>query len=359
MDPLVTFVVPCYKLAHLLPQCVNSILEQDFKDFEVLIMDNCSPDQTPQVAQSFRDPRVRHIRNESNLGHIRNFNKGITLAAGKYVWIVSADDTLRSPHVLGRFVDVMEANPLIGYVFCRAIELEGEKEMGPVRWANCGEEDRIWGDSTFFLHLIEQNCIVASSVLVRKECYNKVGLLQSDLQYACDWYMWCMLALHYRVAYLSEPMVCCRVHEESLTTLNFREHTRICVADELSVLWRVGRKTDLDGMASLRNACDAALIRRAVRLLKAGFEGMTPSMNQAEFEEILQARIENSQDRKRIQSSVCTSLADQQYRAREYAQAAQSYWWGLRADPWQLKTWAKYLLLRTGVVGIRLRQLSH
>ena len=80
MNPLVSFVVPCYKLAHLMPQCVNSILRQSYENYEILIMDNCSPDNTPEVAASFGDPRVKLVRNETNLGHVRNFNKGITLA---------------------------------------------------------------------------------------------------------------------------------------------------------------------------------------------------------------------------------------------------------------------------------------
>src|SRR5208283_2490112 len=77
--PTVSFIVPCYKLAHLLPNCVHSILMQTYRDFEVLIMDDCSPDATPQVAQSFQDPRVKHIRNDPNLGHLRNYNHGIGL----------------------------------------------------------------------------------------------------------------------------------------------------------------------------------------------------------------------------------------------------------------------------------------
>src|SRR5216684_5652724 len=96
MNPKVSFVIPCYKLAHLLPECVNSILSQTYQDFEVLIMDDCSPDHTPEVARSFRDARVKHIRNEPNLGHLKNYNKGIELARGQYVWLISADDCLRT-----------------------------------------------------------------------------------------------------------------------------------------------------------------------------------------------------------------------------------------------------------------------
>jgi glycosyltransferase involved in cell wall biosynthesis len=74
MTPIVSFVVPCYKLAHLLRECVESILSQTYGDFEVLIMDDCSPDNTPEVAQSFQHPRVKYVRNDPNLGHLRNYN---------------------------------------------------------------------------------------------------------------------------------------------------------------------------------------------------------------------------------------------------------------------------------------------
>src|SRR4051794_32850375 len=100
MQPKVSFVVPCYKLAHYLNECVNSILMQTYENFEVLIMDDCSPDNTPEVARSFEDPRVTYIRNEPNLGHLRNYNKGITLAQGEYIWLISADDYLRCSDAL-------------------------------------------------------------------------------------------------------------------------------------------------------------------------------------------------------------------------------------------------------------------
>jgi glycosyltransferase involved in cell wall biosynthesis len=359
MHPLVSLVVPCFKMAQLLPQCVNSILGQDYQDFEVLIMDNCSPDRTPEVAQSFNDPRVRYIRNETNLGHIRNFNKGITLTRGKYVWVVMADDMLRSSRVLGRFVDVMERNPSVGLVFCRSIELHGGKETGVGRWADWGDEDRIWNGRTFFLRLIEGNRIVASSVFVRKECYPKAGPYQPELPFAADWYICCLIAMNYDVAYLSEPMVRCRFHEDSLTSSYSRDYARICIGDELSVLRRLGHEAELSGSPSLRYACEAALIRRAVRLLGAGLKNEKPGMSRADFEAILEERITNSEDEDEIRASVYTDLADEQFWEAEYGPAAQFYRLALSARPGRVKTLGKYLLLRTGVVGICVRQIFH
>jgi glycosyltransferase involved in cell wall biosynthesis len=359
LEPLVTFVVPCYKLAHMLPECVNSILKQDYENFEVLIMDNCSPDRTPEVAQSFNDPRVKHIRNESNLGHIRNFNKGISLARGKYVWMVLVDDMLRSPHVLGRYVDLMERNPGVGFVFCRGVELHEGKETGIARWADHGDEDHIWKDGSFFHRLIEANRVVACSVFVRKECYPKPGPYQLDLPWASDWYVSCMIAMHFDVAYLSEPMVTVRIHEQSLTAQCYRDHARLCIGDELGVLRRVEREAELAGIASLRGACEAALIRRAVRLLGARLKGETPGMSRADFETILEDRIESSEERKETQASVYTSLGDEQYWKGEHEQAAHSYRLALSARPGRLKTLGKYVLLRMGVIGIRVRKLFH
>ena len=114
MNPKVSFVVPCYNLAHFLSDCVNSILSQTYGDFEILILDDCSPDDTPEVARSFRDDRVKYIRNEKNLGHISNYNKGISLAAGKYVRLISADDLLRTPYVLERYVELYGTEPAGG-----------------------------------------------------------------------------------------------------------------------------------------------------------------------------------------------------------------------------------------------------
>src|ERR1700730_2438621 len=115
MNPKVSFIVPCFKIAHLLAECVSSILSQTYDDFEIIIMDDCSPDNTGDVAQSFTDQRVKYVRNEINLGHLRNYNEGIRRSRGEYIWLISADDRLRTPYVLQRYVNLMDAKPEIGF----------------------------------------------------------------------------------------------------------------------------------------------------------------------------------------------------------------------------------------------------
>ena len=149
MNGRVSFVIPCYKLAHLLPECLGSILSQSYEDFEILLMDDCSPDETPEVAQSFHDPRIKYVRNKENLGHLHNYNKGIALSQGKYVWLISADDCLRRTYALERYVQVMEDHPEIGYVFSPAVRLQDGQETEIVSWSIHGNQDAIFKGHTF------------------------------------------------------------------------------------------------------------------------------------------------------------------------------------------------------------------
>jgi glycosyltransferase involved in cell wall biosynthesis len=357
-DPLVTFVVPCYKLAHLLPECVNSILAQTYGNFEILIMDNCSPDNTPEIARSFCDPRVKHIRNETNIGHLRNFNKGVSMARGKYVWLLSADDSLRDPQALERFVAVMERNPRVGYVFCRAFAVQGSTDAGVAPWTDCGSQDQVWDGPTFLKRLVGYNCIVMSALMVRKECYEKVSLFALDLPHATDWYLWCMFALHYDVAYVAEPMATFRMHEESLTSLFNKEGSPVCLVDELNVLWRVAREAERVRGVSIREECNEAIaILAAVGRESSPMRAQRPGLSEDEFNALLRQNAKDSNDEKDIQARVYAVLGDERYWSGRYGKAAEAYWLVLKLRPWSLRAWAKYLLVRTGKLGNRVRQL--
>jgi glycosyltransferase involved in cell wall biosynthesis len=352
-SPLVSIVVPCYKFAHFLPQCVNSVLRQTYQDYEILIMDNCSPDNTPEVARSFSDFRVRYIRNEENIGHIRNFNKGISIARGKYVWLLSADDSLRSSRVLERYVSLMERNPRVGYVFCRAIESRNNQEIGIGTWPDFGNQDRIWNGLSFLARLIRHNCIVWSSNMVRKECYDKITTIPLDLPFASDWYTWCLFAMHYDVAYFAEPMVHVRLHEASLTSQFKREDGLDAIRDELNVLFRVRREMERVGLRLPDRIFKTSIANHA----PLREEGTRPGLSESDLEEILRCNARDRAEEEEIRARVYVNLGDRQYRDGEFDKAKKSYWIVLRRYPLWLKTWAKYVLLRTGRFGVGFREL--
>lgn len=355
VSPKVTFIVPCYKLAHLLPDCIDSILTQSFQDFEILIMDDCSPDNTPEVAQSFTDPRVRHIRNEPNLGNSSNYNKGIELAKGKYVWLISADDRLRRPYVLERYVEVMDAHPETGYACCPAMELKSATETG-VEFGVVAKRDTIFKGHEFLKKLGFYNCVVVASVMVRKSFYDRFGGFPIDLGYAGDWYLWCLFALHGDVACFAEPMVNYRMHELSMTTALMKDRAGVCAREDLMTLWRIARKAEEAGQAKIAKMFKRAIASEYARQLTSGKYGTSPILTQEEFTHSLVQQAENEREEHWIRARVYAHLGDMYFHQVDVSRAAESYSAALREGRPSARILIKLWLLRAGRIGVLARQ---
>jgi len=355
LSPKVTFVIPCYKLARLLPDCVNSILAQTYKDFEILIMDDCSPDETPQVAASFTDPRVKYMRNATNLRHLNNYNKGIELARGEYVWLISADDMLRRSYILERYLEVMERHPEVGYSCCPALEIRDGKETRVAAYSVVAKQDRIFKGRQFLKKLPNSNRVIAASGMVRKSCYDRFGAFPLDLPYAGDWYLWCLFALHCDVAYFAEPMVNYRIHELSMTTAIVKDEKWICTQDSVEVLWRIVRKAREAGAHDI-----VALFKRAtVGSYASGLAsppGATRPFKWEDFHESLVQHVENQREADWTRGLVYDAVGDRYFWQGDPTHAAESYRLALGMNPWGVETRIKLWLLRFGGVGFSIRQ---
>ncbi|MDE3109156.1 MAG: glycosyltransferase, partial [Acidobacteriota bacterium] len=321
---------------------------------------NCSPDNTPEVVQSCHDPRLKHVRNETNIGHPRNVNKGIAMASGKYVWLVSADDFLISPHALARYVEVMERNPQVGYVFSRATTAQhasGAREIPS--WAYAGTTDHIWKRPTFLKRLIRNNCLIMSSVMARKECYENVGMFALDMPHANDWYLWCNLALRYDVAYLAEPMACCRIHGESLTAAFNRGIEPLCFADEINVLCKIAGQAEEAGLPALRRACNASIAGHAVQAMRSSLAGdaTKPGLSETDVEALLEHKTKDAKDEQDLRARLSIAIGDAAFWRGDRAKALRSYSRSIKLRPWWVKSWAKYLLVRSGSLGAGARRL--
>jgi glycosyltransferase involved in cell wall biosynthesis len=353
--PKVSFVVPCYNLAHLLGECVHSILEQTYTDFEVLIMDDASPDNTPEVARSFKDLRVKHIRNEVNLKHLANYNRGIGLARGDYIWLISADDKLRRPYVLEKFVAHMDLHPEVGFVFCPVMKFRDGAEF--TRYGACGEEDAVFGGQDFILqHLLRGNIVPAPAGMARRRAYDLAGLFPLDMPFAGDWYMWLAFALDGDVGYFAEPMVSYRDHAFNMTK-GFKERAQLLMADEMRVLSRF--------MGVARERRDRKLIAAVERAVAYHYgyrviikarnpEGI--GMTALEFEESLREWCADEHVRASVRARVYAELGDYHFDAGNVEDARRSYEAALRQAPARLRTALKYLLLRSGGAGRAVRE---
>ncbi|ULA58175.1 MAG: Glycosyl transferase family 2 [Nitrospira sp.] len=356
--PAVSFIVPCYKLAHLLPECINSILAQSYDNFEVLIMDDCSPDNTVEVAQSFHDNRVRHIRNSSNLGHLHNYNKGINFALGKYVWLISADDYLRASYVLERYVDLLDNNSRIGYTYCAGLGVRNGMESGVIgRYPGGGDRDSVIPGHVMLKQLLRWNFVLAASGLVRRECYDKLGVFPLDMPWAGDWYLWCLFALHYDVGYFAEPMVCYRDHSLSMTTKLTRERLEACAFEDVAIPWIMRKKAQDAGYARLAKDILPAIAHTYARVISSERYRESAVMTLQEFEESLWRNITDESERNLVRALAYVDMGNEYYFAGYSALAKELYEASLRINPLMVSVHIKKILLSLGTTGDYLRRM--
>jgi glycosyltransferase involved in cell wall biosynthesis len=351
--PKVSFIVPCYNLGHFLAECVNSILSQSYRDFEVLIMDDCSPDDTPRVAQAFQDPRVRYVRNEVNLGHVANYNKAIELSRGTFIWVISADDRLRRPYVLERYVELMEVHREVGYVFCPAMGLTDGEETEIVRDAWCGATPAILSSREFLPWLLKRNRVHAPTGMARRECYEQAGGFPLDLPYACDWYIWCHFSMFRAVAFLPEPMVNYRVHPLCMTHQLKHRHG----SEDIAVRWRVMAAAEAAGVAwAARLAASEIATDYAFRVAGWPNGSATSGMTWEEFETSARVNAADERDVAGMRRAVYAALGDIYYGRHDIRRARRFYRSAMAVSPLTPSIWVKYVLLAVGGVGVRLRR---
>ena len=124
ITPKVSVLIPTYNYAHILDVTIQSVLDQTFQDFELIIVDNCSKDNTVEVVQKYlSDPRVSFYRNETNLGLTGNWNRCLKLARGEYIKYLCADDKFH-PQILDRYIPIMDNNPELSIISCHRQEFD-------------------------------------------------------------------------------------------------------------------------------------------------------------------------------------------------------------------------------------------
>lgn len=123
--PAVSLCVPAYQAQQHLPATIESLLAQDFDDFEIVIVDNHSSDGTAQILSSIADKRVRVVRNESTLPIIDNFNAAVNLCRGEFVKLVCADDIL-DPSCIAAQSEILRQHPDVALVGAQTDFIDGD-----------------------------------------------------------------------------------------------------------------------------------------------------------------------------------------------------------------------------------------
>ncbi|WP_406696208.1 glycosyltransferase [Singulisphaera sp. Ch08] len=217
----VSVFIPCYKYGHFLRQSVESVLEQTGVDVRVIILDDASPDDTPQVAGELveQDRRVEYRRHTTNQGHIATYNEGIAWASGDYTLLLSADDLL-TPGALARAARVMDDHPEVGMVYGRGLEFESD---GPAPEPQATSDPAVWKIHTG-AEVLESFCaagynLVCTPTAVVRTCLQKrLGGYLKELPHTGDMEMWMRFAAHADIAVLDGEQACYRRHASSMST---------------------------------------------------------------------------------------------------------------------------------------------
>ena len=172
--PLVSVVMPTYRRAHLLPRSIDSILSQTFTDFELIIINDGSDDNTDQVINSYKDKRIRYYKNPQNKGISYSRNKGFNLARGKYIMIMD-DDDISLPNRIKVQTTFLEKNPNIDVL---AGQIEGFPLVPKTH-------------DLIATELIQHNVIGNANIMYKKDFALKHNITYNQsLQLSEDWNYW-------------------------------------------------------------------------------------------------------------------------------------------------------------------------
>ncbi|MDR3459435.1 MAG: glycosyltransferase [Verrucomicrobiae bacterium] len=217
--PKVSVCIDVYNYADFLPQAIESALAQTLRDLEVIVVDDCSTDDSHAVACRYarQDARVRVHRNPANLGMVKNRNACLKLAQGEFVKFVHADDYLCAPAALGKMVARMEASPATALVAC-AMQYVREDGGATERSPRHFPETRLLAGTTVIARcLLEQKNLIGgpSATLFRR----RLAARGFDEKYfhAADLEMWFHLLEQGCFGYVDEPLVAYRWHGRQQT----------------------------------------------------------------------------------------------------------------------------------------------
>lgn len=202
-----TIAIPSYNKEKYIERCINSVLAEKANIDRIIVVDNCSSDNTFQIAQTY-SPRIECFRNETNLGMSGNFNRCIELCNTDWLMIVHADDEIL-PGSIEKYSRMIEKYPDIGLIHADSYSILN----GDPSTKNLSQQPKkeIWKAG---LDAISCPYGVCSAVMVKKDAYNTLGgFIVSSL--SSDVEMWARIAGSYDIGYINEPTVIYHVNSAS------------------------------------------------------------------------------------------------------------------------------------------------
>jgi glycosyltransferase involved in cell wall biosynthesis len=252
--PLVSICTPTYNRPKLLRRTIESCLAQTCQDFEIIITDNSTNDDSAQMVAKIQDPRIRYFSNNGNIGSLENYKKAVSMARGKYVQIL-ADDDLLKPKFLELMVDAFEKNPTVGVVMA-PIDLidENDRRIFPKFYLIHTMKYRYRyqvGDGLIARKRVLRDfltgqagdypCCVPTGILYRAEAFRPALPFDAQADFAGDLDLCMKIAPHWDFYYIDQVLSSwrytpdnhtARLHKEGLPIHAFYYVTRRCLGNQ-------------------------------------------------------------------------------------------------------------------------------
>ncbi|VXD21542.1 Glycosyl transferase, family 2 (fragment) [Planktothrix serta PCC 8927] len=219
--PRVTVIIPTYNQEQYIVEAIDSVLTQTYQDFEIIITNDGSSDQTLQRIQEKSDPRIRYFSFDQNQGVSIAANHCIRQATGELIAILDSDNIFL-PDKLEKQVNFLDDHPQFDAVFTYAKIIDkygnphGGKEAQFEQLFTQENKNRFhWLNSFFYA----DNSLCNTSVLIKKKCYNTIGLYDPRLRQLHDLDFWIRLCLKSEIYILPEPLVLFRFHDSNISGL--------------------------------------------------------------------------------------------------------------------------------------------
>jgi len=204
MTPKLSIIIPHLNYGRFLPQLLDSIFNQTFKDFEVILVDGGSTDNTFEVLKNYPDVKVIHDITKQHIPHA--VNMGILESQGEYLNI-ACSDCYFEPIFLEECVKVLDNSDSLGFVYTTGYFIdENDKKFGLMHASKHKHFDR---DKL----LSHGNYIDLMSGVFKRECLSKVGYFDESLPYHFDWLMWIRISRYYGVYFINKPLMNFRLHK--------------------------------------------------------------------------------------------------------------------------------------------------
>ncbi|MFH0702008.1 MAG: glycosyltransferase [bacterium] len=209
-NPKVSIIVTTYNRKHYLKDTLDSVFNQTFNDFELIIIDDGSTDETKELIKLYKCQRIKYFyQNNSGLNAARN--AGINLACGEFLAFLDSDD-IWLPTKLEKQVNILEKYPDICLVYCGTLLINEENKI-------IGQKPLVQYGGYVLNKLIFTNFLYnGSCVLFRSSCLDKVGLFDISIKRMTDWEFYLRFALYYRFYGINEYLLKYRIHRQTMSS---------------------------------------------------------------------------------------------------------------------------------------------